>query len=304
MEKFVLIVVLFYFLQISVVSSGRVLFLVPITSKSELNVFRPFAIALAEKGHHVTFVASVASSNATAMPPTWEEIVPIQIQVTDEDFATGDLVEKRKILKNKFQFLLSFDFNFPLLCHQIYQNREFQDKVLGQEFDVAITSVFAHTCLEGIFHKKNIPFIYYSSCAVPQWISRLTGFNQPVSYVPIPLLQYTDKMSFSERVTNAVSVWWLNVVMDWKTKPSSELIYREYLGENMPGLGEIQSSASLVLSNSHYALTLPRPLPPDIIEIGGLHCRPGEKLSKVRPKKSEGLRSFLIIIFCLNYEFL
>jgi glucuronosyltransferase len=63
--------------------------------------------------------------------------------------------------------------------------------------------------------------------------------------------------------------------------PGAEKIYRKYLGENIPGLDVIQNErVAMIFSNSHYALTLPRPLPPDIVEIGGLHCKPGQKLPK------------------------
>jgi glucuronosyltransferase len=37
-------------------------------------------------------------------------------------------------------------------------------------------------------------------------------------------------------------------------------------------------NASLVLSNSHFTLNYPRPLLPEVIDVGGMHCRPSKPL--------------------------
>ncbi|ODM91121.1 UDP-glucuronosyltransferase 3A1 [Orchesella cincta] len=62
----------------------------------------------------------------------------------------------------------------------------------------------------------------------------------------------------------------------------SEELYRKYLpnGNQLPGLEEIMANSSLLFSNSHFTINYPRPLLPDVIEVGGMHTRPAGKLPK------------------------
>ncbi len=50
----------------------------------------------------------------------------------------------------------------------------------------------------------------------------------------------------------------------------------------MPGLKEIQKNASLMMMNTHYLSTFHRPLMPDVVEVGCLHCRKAGAMPKVR----------------------
>jgi MGT family glycosyltransferase len=52
------------------------------------------------------------------------------------------------------------------------------------------------------------------------------------------------------------------------------------LGEDIPGLAELESDFSMMLVNSHFSINHPRPTMPDVVEIGGVHCRPGRELPK------------------------
>ena len=45
-----------------------------------------------------------------------------------------------------------------------------------------------------------------------------------------------------------------------------------------PPLIEIEKNVSLVFTNTHPAFTYPRTLPPQVIEVGGIHCRPAKLL--------------------------
>ncbi|OXA44805.1 UDP-glucuronosyltransferase 2C1, partial [Folsomia candida] len=57
-------------------------------------------------------------------------------------------------------------------------------------------------------------------------------------------------------------------------------IYRKYLGQDYRDVAEIESNVSMIFSNSHFSINNPRPIFQDIEEIGGIHCRGAESLSK------------------------
>ena len=87
-------------------------------------------------------------------------------------------------------------------------------------------------------------------------------------------------MNFVERILNTFA----NFVVFWGASlpyPIHEKIDRSHLGENVPSIDTILSNASMILSNSHFSLTFPRPYLPDVVDIGGSHRRPGNTLPKV-----------------------
>jgi len=45
----------------------------------------------------------------------------------------------------------------------------------------------------------------------------------------------------------------------------------QVLGGDSPSIYELDSIASLIMVNQHFALNYPRPLLPNIIEVGGMH---------------------------------
>lgn len=56
---------------------------------------------------------------------------------------------------------------------------------------------------------------------------------------------------------------------------------RQYLkNDSVPYLGDLIFRTSLILSNTHYSFSGPYPLPPTVVEIGGVHIREPKPLDK------------------------
>lgn len=66
-----------------------------------------------------------------------------------------------------------------------------------------------------------------------------------------------------------------------------ESVVQRVLGDPTVSLSELEKNVSMVLVNSHYSLGHPRPLMPNVVEVGGMHCRPA------RPLQDKALREFL-----------
>lgn len=88
-------------------------------------------------------------------------------------------------------------------------------------------------------------------------------------------------MTFSERFLN----FGMNVLFDglysFYYLPVMEELYREKVGSETPGSGEILGKASMILSNGHFALARPKPNLPDVVDVGGIHSRKAKPLPKV-----------------------
>lgn len=64
-------------------------------------------------------------------------------------------------------------------------------------------------------------------------------------------------------------------------KPQGNEFSKKYLGEDILKEQDMDYRTSLLLSNSHFSFTRPRPLPPNVIEIGGIHITEDKPLPTV-----------------------
>jgi glucuronosyltransferase len=119
--------------------------------------------------------------------------------------------------------------------------------------------------------------------AVPvmPWVAGAFGNPSLPSHNPLlHFYAYSDEMSFLERAHNFLGLIYYNYVRNYRYNPAMEAVYKEYF-PSAPSVRDIERNASLVLSNSHASLNYPRPLLPDIVETGGMHCRAAKPLPKV-----------------------
>ncbi|CAL8107618.1 unnamed protein product [Orchesella dallaii] len=255
------------------VTTSKILFLLPIASKSHKNVFDPLIDALLSRGHELTVVSPVKSSkNYTNL----REIHPVTVEEISNSPAMsgGNMFENRR--KGKLAVLLSFDNTFiEEVCHKFYRNEEINGILKTREkFDLAFVNAVPNQCVLGLVNYLNIPHIYLGSLPLTNaHIGGVGGFF-PRSFVPSPFSPFIDKMSFMERVINFI-IEMLSGHLYYQ-KQSSD-IYRQYLGNDIPTVEEIDRNVSMIFMNTNFLLTFPRPLLPDIVEVGGMHCKYGRK---------------------------
>lgn len=75
-----------------------------------------------------------------------------------------------------------------------------------EQYDVIVMEQFNTDCMAAIAHKLNAPFIGVSSCALMPWhYDRVSNPHIP-SYIPGLFMGYSEKMSYSERLSNWIAV--------------------------------------------------------------------------------------------------
>ncbi|CAG7732085.1 unnamed protein product [Allacma fusca] len=248
----------------------KILFLLPIAAKSHKNVFEPLINALADKGHKVT----VASPIPPTKPyPNVREIIPVTFEVLFQQFP--DPFELRR--KNKISAMLSIS-KMLQGCDKAYLSKDLRE-LQHDHFDLVFLSGYGNDCFLGLVHLIGAPFIMLTTVPVPSLVARNVGDRFPASFVPSPIFSFSDEMDFWERMLNLFVDIAGQGFMLWSS-PIMESIYRDNLGETLPGVEEIKGNVSMIFSNSFFALNYPRPLLPDIIEVGGMHCRPAKPLPK------------------------
>ena len=255
------------------VSSENILFLYPNASPSHKNIALPIILGLADRGHNVT----VVSSFKTESHKNIRDIIPIKNFDYFDTHTTGLDLRRQGIWG-----IIFMDWG-PLFsgCHQTYQDPEFK-KLVNQKFDLVFMDFFGNECFLGFIYKLGAPFIYVAPMPVPSFLSHHIGNRMLPSVVPLFIDGFSRSMSFSERLYNTI----LTPLTSWGLRrhlSTQEVIYKKYLGDDMPPADEILGNMSLILSNSHFSYNTPTPTLPDLVEIGAIHCRPGRELPEVIP---------------------
>ncbi|CAL8107636.1 unnamed protein product [Orchesella dallaii] len=292
-----LLIIIIISTVINISNGARIIFLLPIASTSHKIVFDPLIKALALRDHDVTVVSPISSQN---LPSSVKEIHPATVEELGYGLTSvgKDLLETRKLLKSSyFPF---FQWNVSLVengCHKLYKDVQIKYLLKGmKKFDLAIVSGLQNECALGLVDFFRIPHMYLTPGAAPNYVSSRFGHYFPTSYVPSPYTDFDRRMTFLERCTNFIVETILLVFARFYLYPQYEDIYRGYLGEDTPSIEEIEDNVGVVLINTNFIMSHPRPLPPNLIEVGGMHCRPPRplptELDKFLSEAEEGVIYF------------
>lgn len=108
--------------------------------------------------------------------------------------------------------------------------------------------------------------------------------NNP-SYVPSFWLNYSDIMSFFERMYNTVitsaeiSSYY---IMQKREQDLANSLYVYPGHHNCPSLNILRKKIQLTLINSHYSVSYSRPYPPNVISVAGMHMKSTTHVDQVK----------------------
>lgn len=112
------------------------------------------------------------------------------------------------------------------------------------------------------------------------WHYERMGSPMLTSYIPTLFMPYHEKMTFFERIGNWFTAHSFNFLYDHFTHPATEKLLKRRFGE-IPPLKELVKKTSLIFVNQHFSLSLAKPLPPSVVEVGGIHIKKPKPLEKV-----------------------
>ena len=142
------------------------------------------------------------------------------------------------------------------------------DKLERQKFDVAmIDSIVYIRCIYLIPHRLQIPWISYAEVINPLEV-RVPWLP---SFIPNAISPFSDQMTFIERLMNtAVSVFFPIIAPLHFHEPEREVLdkFRRY--GYFSTLDELVSKSVLWFLNRDDVLDYPRPMMPNMVDVGGL----------------------------------
>ncbi|XP_064092121.1 UDP-glycosyltransferase UGT5-like [Macrobrachium nipponense] len=269
----------------------RVLFIGVLGTKSHTNFYIGIVKALADSGHHVTFVTAYTQEESRKNPNITEIWVP-----------EGDA---NRLNQNRFNTstirLVAQLVEFVPLCIESLGNNQVQG-LLRDEFDVVLLSPFNDCYLSIVFQLK-VPFIYVNPVSMTPALAEPVGNPSFPSFATVQIFDHTHPLTFWQRAKNVMAEVCLPSLGNYllSDKMEQECHRSGLCPEDMPPFPEIQRNVSLAFLNSVRELETPaRPHVPAVIHLGGIHCRPAEPLPKDLSDWVEGSGENGFIFFSLG----
>ncbi|XP_066283174.1 UDP-glucuronosyltransferase 2C1-like [Branchiostoma lanceolatum] len=101
---------------------------------------------------------------------------------------------------------------------------------------------------------------------------KATGVPLPLSYVPFLGTNFTDDMSFIQRLQNVVLSSLFPMKARWDVSSKYDELVRTYVSENET-IQSVTSRTDLWLYRTDNVLDFPRPSMPNMVQVGGLNIR-------------------------------
>ncbi|XP_027763216.1 UDP-glucuronosyltransferase 1-1-like [Empidonax traillii] len=166
---------------------------------------------------------------------------------------------------------------FESTCRALLYNEEVMKYIQDSKFDAIFTDPF-NPCGQIIAVHFSIPSIFFMR-GVPCNIDiQAAQGPDPPSYVPRMFSLLTDRMTFSQRVKNFLIFLSESFSCSVAFSPFEELA-SEFLHREVTVL-DLLRQGSVWLLRVEFVMDYPRPLMPNIIPIGGVHCA-HKKLTQV-----------------------
>jgi glucuronosyltransferase len=167
------------------------------------------------------------------------------------------------------------------MCETVLQHPKVQHLINSDEkFDLIITEIFGTDCFIGLSHRFKVPFINVISSVILPWGNdRIANPDHP-GYIPNYFLPYPQRMNFAQRVANTVMVEALKLGYHYFSELPMDRLAQRHFGQDVPPIAELKKRTSLILTNSHFSLNIPRPTVPPFVEVGGLHIESPRQLPK------------------------
>ncbi|XP_060696168.1 UDP-glucuronosyltransferase 2A1-like isoform X1 [Hemiscyllium ocellatum] len=271
---------------------------------------KPVIEELIERGHNVTVVVY-----SSALFIKQSESSSLKFEVFEVSFAPASYQE---FLKESTEF---FMYEKPFLsywaayrrfsaimangiklarqvCDGILQDHKLLRKLQEAKFKVLLADPL-HCCGDLLALKLGIPFIFTMRFSPGFSVERFCGqIPAPPSYVPATLSEFTDKMTFIERVQNIIYFLMYDLMCnqmwnDW------DIYYSKVLGKPTT-FCETMGKAEIWLIRTYWDFEFPRPLLPNFVFVGGLHCHPAKPLSQELEEFVQSSGEHGVVIFSLG----
>lgn len=259
----------------SCVSSYDILGIFHFPARSSVVTFQPLLKKLVEDGHNVTILTNHALKGIRG---NYREIQLGGASAAQKFGSFDDFSDGRW---DSYMCARDIGIISKKLCKLIFSIKDVQD-LYNSHFDLVIVQIFQTECIYQIAKKFDCPIIGVHSTNIMPWSGGRFALPNNPSYIQNSLLPFPAKMNFWQRLENSLVtlghiVYYHHVMVE----TDKRIVEEHFNSEEASLMNTIGYNTSLFLVNTHFTVNSPRPLVPNVIEIGGIHIGQSRPLSKV-----------------------
>lgn len=254
------------------VDNAKILALETTAGVSHWNFMSAVLKPLTEAGHNVTVFTPFPDGNRA----NYTEVD------TSKEFPMNINRDIIKMINNYSQPMQLMKIWTPFirtLCDIVYGNNklaEIMNDHRKHDYDLIIMEPFAMDCTSYLANTLNVPIIFI----IPSPMIFLKEFST-LGYMPNPayvshlLADYAVPKTFVQRFTNIIQLlygYYITMYYEMKLKTIDPKLY-----DSIPMV-----HPSLIFINTQYIIEAPRPVSPNLIDIGGIHLKTPKNIPNVR----------------------
>ncbi|CAG4958594.1 unnamed protein product [Colias eurytheme] len=266
---------LFYvFILAPVLCDGaKILGVFPAPCHSHQFVFRALTLELVRRGHDVTVITPFPAYPNT----TIQNLTEINIGNTISKIVTKDLGTMVRMAKDEVtvQHKVSL-FTLYKIFEGLFENelKDFLKK--NEQYDIILGEMCARMTL--IFsHIYKAPFIQISSLGgFFDTFHRAGGLDHPFIYPTAVGDKFTD-LSLLDKAWILFDRYRMFEITRQGELIDDKLV-RKHLGPDFPSSLELRQNVDMIFINMHHLWDTNRPVPPNVVHLGGLHLQPPKQL--------------------------
>nr|XP_055048392.1 UDP-glucuronosyltransferase 2C1-like [Misgurnus anguillicaudatus] len=157
----------------------------------------------------------------------------------------------------------------------IFENQTLMDSIHDAKYDLVLTDPSLGS---GVFlaHRLSLPLVLNARWTM-HGEAHFDIAPSPLSYVPVPGVELTDKMTFSQRVLNVMTYIIQQTFKSRLVIPHYHSFCNKYFGEEIHYTSLLQN-ADIWLMRNDFIFEFPRPTMPNVIYMAGFQCKPAKPL--------------------------
>ncbi|XP_030648990.1 UDP-glucuronosyltransferase 2A2 isoform X1 [Chanos chanos] len=286
MHHSVSVTLLLLLFTLTVGEGGKIL-VVPVDGSHWINM-KVLIEELHARGHQMTVVRASNSWYIKETSPLYTSITIPTTGGFDEDFF-GSLVSS--LLKHRREdytgwghFMLELKFldkfaefhrDMIKMMTTMFEDEALMTSLQDAKYDMVLTD--PATGIGGLLgHRLGLPMVFNV-----RWTIHGEGHSaiapSPLSYVPVPGAELTDKMTFFQRVKNFLTYVFEKYQIYRTVIPVYPAFCQRFFGPDVDYFSLFQD-ADIWLMRNDFTFEFPRPTMPNVVYMGGFQCKPSKPL--------------------------
>lgn len=251
---------------------ARILALEPNGGRSHWNFMSAVLRSLTDAGHQVTVFTPFPEggrANNTEVDTSGKAEITVSVELMDMVNRFGGPVSLMNGISEYSRYH----------CDVVLEHLRFveltRDNAGHDDFDVIIAEPLMVDCMSHAAHALDLPLIYTIPSPMFTVVERdFTGHASNPACVSNVLAPHAVPKTFVQRFTNtAVSVYtaFLRSYREWRLRVADPRPY-----DSSPTV-----NPAIIFQNSYHGTEAPRPMAPNLKDVGGIHLKPAKSIPKV-----------------------